>query len=169
MQILTKVPNSINQEFVHEQFHSSLYDIPTVVLDYVGQQLNSGTTLVLFSGGHRLHFDATYIEARMFSCANINWQKDTIFVDPSNTKLLNYIIEKKSPDNLLILNSVVFIKYRDWQDINNDINHYKKYCNKIIVSMPLTRFNFNRLKYSNEKIADIFNGTVIEDTVIVCR
>jgi hypothetical protein len=105
----------------------------------------------------------------MFSHIDVNWKPNTIFVDSSHSDLLDYTIKKLSPTNLLILNSTFFIRYRPWQDISRDIKRLKKLTKKITVTLPLCRFDYNRLKYTAMDIADLLEGVLVDDTVVVCQ
>jgi hypothetical protein len=92
-----------------------------------------------------------------------------MFVDPSAPDLVCYAIKKIKPNNLLIINSAVFIGYRNWQDIKQDLDNFKQFVDQIIVTIPLIRLDFNRLKYTNLQIASLLNGVVVDDTVVICR
>jgi hypothetical protein len=83
--------------------------------------------------------------------------------------MLDYVIQKLSPTNLLILHTAVFMRYRTWQEIDQDIKKYKNFTKKIIVTLPLSRFEFHRLKYSAADIADLLGGVIVDDTVVVCQ
>jgi hypothetical protein len=63
----------------------------------------------------------------------------------------------------------LWIQYQDWQTILDNIKKCRKLTKNILVTLPLNRFNFNRLKYSYEKIADELGGVVIDDTIIICQ
>jgi hypothetical protein len=169
MKILTKIPKVVSRNYATEQFQSGLYPLPISVTKEIENKLLPGSTTVLFSGGHRLEFDATYIEPKMFAHANVKWQPRTLFVDPANSKLLFYSIQKLSPANLLILNTSVCIQYQTWEKISTDIDIYKKYASQVIASLPIERFDFNRLKYSAQDIAELLQGTLVDNTVVICR
>lgn len=171
MKILAKISSDISSNLIHaqQQYESNLYDISDTVLQYVTTQLVTGSTLVAFSGGPRLNFLANYIEPKMFSHIDVDWQPNTIFVDPSQCDLLHYVIKKLAPTNLLILHSTIFMQYRPWQEIYKDITHLKNFTEKIIVTLPLCRFDYNRLKYSATDVADLLGGVIVDDTVVVCQ
>ena len=171
MKILSKIHSEISSDPKHakEQYEINLYTMPSTVLNYVSDHMDSGSTAVLFSGGPRLNFSATYIEPKMFSHCNADWKPDTIFADPSQTDMLDYIIQKLAPTNLLILHTAVFMRYRQWQEIDADIKKYKTFAKKIIVTLPLSRFEFHRLKYSSADIAGLLGGVMVDDTVVVCQ
>lgn len=169
MEILTKVPDAVSQSRPIEQFQSCLYDLPATVATEVSNKLLPGSTVILFSGGHRLSYNATYIEAKMFSHCDLEWKPNTLFVDPANSKLLMYTIQKIAPANLLILNTSIFIGYRHWQEISKDINNFKTVSQQVIATLPIERFDFNRLKYSAQDITNLLQGMLIDNTVVVCR
>ena len=164
MKVLSEIPNSINQEVIPAVYETVLYPISDKVLDYVSFLIDNKSTVILLSGADRLDFDATYIEASMFASAVK--RPNTLFVDHNNKQLVNYVIKKIGAKNLLILNATMFIKYRPWRDILSDIQEYKKIADNVIVTLPINRFDFNRLKYSAEDIAKMLNGVILDDTVI---
>lgn len=171
MKILTKIHNEVssNPKHAKEQYEINLYAIPSRVLSYVSDNMTPGPTTVLFSGGPRLNFSATYIEPKMFSHCDIDWKPDTVFADPSQTDVLDYVIQKLAPANLLILHTAIFMKYRPWQEIDQDIKKYRNFAGKVIATLPLTRFEFHRLKYSSTDIANLLGGVIVDDTVVVCQ
>ena len=169
MKILTKIPNTVSQDYATEQFNMCLYSLSDNVLTEVTCNLLPGPTVCLFSGGHRLPFASKYLEPKMFSHAEVKWQPQTIFVDPSNTDLLFYSLKKIAATNILILNTNIFIQYRTWQQISKDLDVYKKYTSRVIASLPIERFDFNRLKYTAQDITALLGGVLIDNTVIICR
>jgi hypothetical protein len=171
MKILTKIHSEISSNPVHakEQYEINLYAMPSTVLSYVSDHMDPGSTTVLFSGGPRLDFSATYIEPKMFSHCDIEWKPNTIFASTSQPDMLDYVIQKLLPTNLLILHTAFFIKYRPWQEIAADIKKYKTFAKKVIVTLPLSRFEFHRLKYSSVDIANLLGGVIVDDTVVVCQ
>lgn len=171
MKILTKIDSNISLDPDHakEQYNFNLYQLLPAVLDSVRANVIPGSTVVLFSGSPRFDFDATYIEPKMFSQCDIAWKPNTIFIDPSQTEMLDFTLKKLAPTNLLILHSVVFMQYRQWHEIHSDIKKYKNFAERVIVSLPLDRFEFHRLKYTSQDIAKLLGGSVIEDSVVVCQ
>jgi hypothetical protein len=170
MQILSEILPLRRKEFIVDQYKSTLYPIPQAVLDYVTNQLLPGNTVVLFSGEHRFNLDATYIEPKfLLPLTTSTRNTKIIFADPGNTELLAYTLAKLQIKNLLLLSNATFIRYRNWQEIKNDIDYLKKYTKQLIVTLPITRFDFNRLKYSNNDIAVKLGGVLQEDTVIICQ
>lgn len=169
MKILDKLPEILNQKFPLEQYKSTLYPISKEIVEYTLGKLQIGKTIFLYSGSHRFNYDAIYIEPKVFSNITINWHPNTIFIDVTNKKLLDYTLSRINPSNLLILNSVIFIKYRHINDILKDIDQFKKTINNVIVSIPLARFDFNRLKYSYHEICKIVNGCIVDNTLVICR
>jgi hypothetical protein len=170
MQVLDKIPEVIDHPFIFDQWHFSLYPVPKTVLDWVNNNLLTGNTVVLFSGEHRFNFDATYIEPNFLSSVNKPRRNSkVIFANQNNQITLNYTLKKLNVTNLLLLNTAHFILYRPWQKILSDIDDLKQFCERIIVTIPVTRFDFNRLKYSHHDIANLMNGMYLDHTVIVCR
>lgn len=169
MKILNSIPPKVDTLYAKDQCLHSIYHVPNAVEETVKNKLISGKTVILFSGGFRLSLNGQYIEPKMFEDADLPWQKGTIFIDPSNKQILEYTLNKLDISNLVILNSTVFIKYRSWDKIQNDINKFKHFTKQVIVSIPVDRMDFNRLKYSNEAIASKLKGTLIEDNIIICQ
>jgi hypothetical protein len=169
MKILAKIPNTTNPEYLNEQLLSTLYPLSDNIVKYINSQLGTGNTVVLFSGGFCLPWVATYIEAKMFQLADVKWKPNTLFVDPSQSELKNHVIKCLKPQNLLILNTNIFLKYRPWHEIDKDIDYFKTTAGKVIVTAPLTRIDFNRLQFSNQDIASMMKATILEDTLIICR
>jgi len=170
MQILSETQIVTDQAYVFDQWQSSLYPVPDSVIDWVSNHLLDGQTVVLFSGEHRFDFDATYIEPNLLS--NIKKQyrhPNVIFADQNKPVTLNYALKKLNIKNLLLLNTAHFIRYRHWEEILVDIQHLKQYSDRIIVTMPILRFDFNRLKYSNQDIATKLGGVLLDDTVVICQ
>lgn len=169
MQILSQVPCDVDQAWAAEHFNSCLYPVSSQVLDEVGSNMLPGAAAVLFSGGHRLDFDATYIEPKQYKHTVLDWKPRTVFVDPDRQDLLFYALGKMQVTNLLIINTNIFLRYRHWQNIADDINHFRTMVNRVIVTMPSQRFDYNRLRYDLGTMAKMLHGRVIDDTIIVCR
>jgi hypothetical protein len=169
MQVLSKIPLEINPNYIDQHLQSSLQDVSPLVVDHVSDLIAGQTTVVLFSGGHRLPWDAVYIEAKMFADAQVAWKSQTIFIDPSNQPLLEYTIKKLNCDNLVIVNNNIFLKYRIWSDIMYDIQQLRHLTGRVIVTMPLCRFDYNRLRYSQQDMARIMGGIVLDHTMVVCQ
>lgn len=169
MRILSKIPSALSENHALEQYWTSVFPLSNIVTEYVTGLIDHQNTLILYSGGPRLSFDATYIEPAVFSNLPINWHQKTLFIDTENKKLIEYTIKKLKPKNLLILNSNIFIKYRLWTDILSDMQTFKKLSEKVIVTMPILRFDFNRLKFTEQQITSKMNGVLLDETVIVCQ
>lgn len=169
MKILSEIPQVIPKTNLLEQCNSSFYAISKNLELHINKLTYNQSNVFLFSGGHRLNFDGVYIETKVFSEANVNWQANTKFIDPKDDKLLAYTIKKLNPDNLLILNSAIFIQYESNNLIQEKIKYFKTLTKKIIVSLPINRFDFNRLKYTHQDIAEKFNGIIIDDTILICQ
>lgn len=169
MRVLTEIPNVLaNSDYAIDEYWSSVFPVTDNVLNCVSKYI-VGNTVGLFSGSPRLYFDATYIEPSVFSALSVEWHNNTIFVDPKNKKLLNYTIKKLNPGTLLILNSNLFIRYRLWSDILQDIQDFKKLAARVVVTLPILRFDFNRLKFTEQEITSKLGGTLLDDTVIICQ
>lgn len=169
MLIIDNVQQHVNPDFVKDQCLHSIYTLETTVENYVRSKLIDGTTVILFSGGFRLDFTGTYIEPKMFQSADLPWKSGTIFVDPGTQPLLEYTLKKLNITNLLVLNSAVFLQYRAWNKICQDINYFKNFSKQVIVSTPIDRIDFNRLKYSEQDIATRVNGVVVEKSIVICQ
>jgi hypothetical protein len=168
MQIVSKIPENISKQFALEQYWTGVFPISADVLDYV-KKIISKDTIVLFSGSPNLSIEGVCIEPSMFSHLSIKWKNNTIFVDPKNQSLLHYVIKKQKSKQLLILNSNIFLQYRSWIDIQKDINVFTNIVNQVIVTIPVNRFDFNRLQFSNTEIATKLGGVIVEDTIVVCQ
>lgn len=169
MQILNSVPFIINPAYAKDQCLHNVYQVSETITNSIKNSFLPGNTVILFSGGFRLDFDGTYIEPKIFKEADLPWQKNTIFIDSDNQQVLEYTLKKLNISNLAIVHSTVFLKYRTLDKIYQDIVRLSNFSKKVLVSMPTTRMDFNRLKYSNQDIADKFNGTLIEDSIIICQ
>lgn len=169
MRTISKIPDHIDQEWAAAQYDSCLYPISSTVLGQVEDNLLPGTCAVLFSGGRRLNFDAVYIEPKQYNKIELDWQPRTIFVDPSKEDLLLYIIYKLKITNLLILNTNIFIRYRPWQKIADDVARFKTVAERVIVTIPQDRIDFNRLKHDLDWVSLSLHGRVVDGTIMICR
>jgi hypothetical protein len=171
MQILSESIPITDQKILIDQYQYSLYPIADSVINRVSDNLLPGKTVVLFSGHDRFNFDAVYIEPTFLSTIeHLKQNSKIVFANQSDTTLLNYILKKMRITNLLVLNSASFMQYRSWQEIKNNIDQLKKFADQVIVTLPLNRFDFNRLKYSYNDIAAKLGGVVLDNTVVVaCR
>jgi hypothetical protein len=168
MKILKKIPDH-NEKYLLARYQATFYPISAPVDEFIKDYTKNKTTTILFSGGYRLNIDGTFIEPSMFSRAKIDWKPNTLFIDPANLQLIEYCIKKINSDVLCIINSTLWIQYQDWQAILDNIKKCRKLTKNILVTLPLNRFDFNRLKYSYEKIADELGGVVIDDTIVICQ
>jgi hypothetical protein len=170
MKVLSEIPVLADQEYIVDQWLSSLYPISNNLMTWVQSKMQPGNTVVLFSGQHRFEFDATYIEPNFLSnTKHLNQSKKIIFANQNNPITLNYALKKLKIKNLLVINTAHFIGYRHWEEIAVDIKELKKYTEQVIITLPIERFDFNRLKYSNEQIAKALNGDIIDSTVVICQ
>jgi hypothetical protein len=169
MKVLSQIPCSIDQQWARAQFDTCLYPISLLVLQQVSNLMLSGTCAVLFSGGHRLHFDATYIEPKQYQQTSVPWKPRTVFVDPSQQDLLFLVLRKMKTTNLLIINTNIFLRYRHWQSISDDITQFRTMVDRVIVTIPSQRFDYNRLRYDLPTIAQKLQGRVVDNTIIVCQ
>lgn len=169
MRIISEIPLDVTKDYAIDQYWSNVFPLPPAVTDYVGQLIDNQDAVVLYSGSPRLTFNATYIEPTVFSTLPVQWHQQTLFVEPKNKILVNYTLKKLKPKNLLILNSNIFIRYRLWSDVLHDICDFKNIAERVIVTMPILRFDFNRLKFTEQEITSKLGGTLIDETVIVCQ
>jgi hypothetical protein len=167
MIILTKIPECFDERYLTERYKSTFYQISEPVEHYVQNIINNQSTTVLFSGNYKCSKNSTFIEPAMFSKAKISWQANTLFVDPAKTKVVEYVIKKINADILCILNSATFVQYQDWQIIFKKIENYKKISKNLLITIPINRFNFNRLKYSYAQIATKLGGVIVDNTIII--
>ena len=169
MQILNNVPSNTNIKYVKEQCLCNVYPVSDTITDNIKNKLLPGVSVILFSGGYRLDFDGIYIEPKMFKQAELPWQQGTIFIDPDDQHLLEYTLKKLNISNLIIVHSTVFVKYRKLDVICQHIAHLKGFAKQVVVSIPINRMDFNRLRYSNKDIANNINATLVEDGIIICQ
>jgi hypothetical protein len=166
MSVLSKI-NIVDPTFVADQYRSSLYDISDEIVGWVKSKLVSGTTVILTSGSFRFDIDAIYLEPKYLSSYRLNWHQNTMFVNHENNTLIEYTLKKINPANILILNTGIFIQYRNWTSIDADIKRLKQFTSQIIVTIPSDRFDFNRLRYTNQTIAEKLNATTMKDTLLI--
>lgn len=169
MQIIDHVPNQINAQYLREQYAVNLYAVSSVLLDSVKSHTIPGKIVCLFSGAERVPGADVYIEPAMFKDSRQDWPGQTIFVDPSRTDLLNLTLTRSKIDNLLIINSVWFSQYQHWTVIKNRVLEFQSYARKLIVTIPLDRFDWNRLRYSTAQIAATMGAEIIENSLLICR
>jgi hypothetical protein len=50
-----------------------------------------------------------------------------------------------------------------------DIDHFNTLVEHTIVTIPLTRFDFNRLKQSENDIATLMRADILDRTLVICR
>lgn len=151
-----------------------VYDpIPNSVLNHVKTLLLPGPTVCLFSGSWRLALPATYLELRQFKHSQITYHPHTLFVNPDETKLFELTLTRLCPVNLLIL-------HNDWWTAHMPVDklitklsdlccYVRAQLGQVICTLPLIHLNFNKLKYSNHDIAEHFDGTVLQDSMILIR
>lgn len=168
MRVVSKIPEIISDQFALEQYWTSVFPISASVLSYV-KKIVSEDLVILFSGSPNLPIEGICIEPNMFSHLDINWKNNTIFVNPTNQLLLQYVIKKQKSKQLLILNSNIFLQYRSWIDIQKDINVFAKLVEQVIVTIPVNRFDFNRLQFTDTEIAAKLGGIIVEDTIVICQ
>jgi len=169
MKILHQIDSYIDDDYLLDHYLSLLYPMSDNAKNHVQSLIDGKSCGILFSGGFRFNYSATYIEPKMYKSLAINWQPNTMFVEPENKNVLQYLLKKLKLQNLLFLNNSIFIKYQSWQQILQHIDEYKNYAEQIIVALPVHRFDYNRLKYSVNDITNLMNGMLIDDTIIVCR
>ena len=169
MRIISEIPSNVTKDYAIEQYWSTVFALSPGVLDYVNKLIDNQDSVILYSCSPQLPFDATYIEPTVFSGLPVQWHSKTLFVEPKNKVLVNYTIKKLKPKNLLILNSNIFIRYRLWLDILHDVQNFKKIAERVIVTMPMSRFDFNRLKFTEQEIAAKLGGIIVEDTIVICQ
>lgn len=169
MQILSEIPTIVSDSHALDQYWSNTFPLSVGVINQVNELIIGDRTVVMYSGSPRLQFDATYIESPVFANLPIAWHQKTLFIDHKNKNLINYVIKKLQPSTLLILNANNFIRYRLWSDILHDIQAFKKISNQVIVTMPIDRFDFNRLRFTEEEIVLKLNGILVDRTVVICQ
>jgi len=168
MSILSKI-NIVDSDHVKDQYCSSLYKISNDIVNLVKLKLLAGTTVVLNSGSFRFDIDAIYLEPKYLAQHDLTWHQNTLFINYENNMLLEYTLNKINPTNIVILNSEIFIQYRSWSDIDTEIKKLKQFTTQIIVTVPKHRFDFNRLRYTYETIAEKLNATIVENTLLICH
>ena len=127
----------------------------------------------MFSGSWRLSLPAIYLELRQFKHSQITFHPQTLFVNPDETKLFELTLNRLRLVNLLIL-------HNDWwtghlpvdqliKNLDDLCKHVQDQQGQVVCSLPLIHLNFNKLKYSNHDIAVKFDGTIVDDSMILVR
>lgn len=157
-----------SSDHVNQRFKKSVYDISSVVEDYVESVLLPGATVVMFSGAWRFALDAVYIESNMFKNHTLCLPKKTYFLDSENTALIDKIMHSIKPINITFLHSGFFCNYQSLNTVIKNMNQYRVYQPKqILLSIPQNRVDFNRLKFSVDDIARQYQTKIIEDSFIL--
>jgi|LakMenEpi03Aug12_release.lakeMendotaPanAssembly.Ray.scaffolds.fasta_scaffold134049_1 hypothetical protein len=151
-------------------YNISVYPLSNHVINRVESQLCDGPTAILFSGGWRLNFDAVYLEYNNYQNINIpNLPKKTYFVDVSNTALIHKVLRDFGAKNVLFLHSASFCNYRSLDQLAKNMDDFAVSGAQVILTVPTTRTNFNRLKYSCEDIAQQYSAEYVDDSFIIKR
>jgi hypothetical protein len=156
----------------HKFSEWGVYDpLSPAVIDFVKQNLLPGPTTCLYSGGWRLDFEATYLEFKPWKNDQTQFHPNTLFVDHNQTKLFELTLKELAPANLLVL-------HNDWWTCHHPLEKLVDMLDElgvatgnpdiqVICSLPLRHVNFNKLKYSNDDIAKIYNGHVVNDSLVL--
>jgi len=161
-----------------QQFQTSIYHISNNVIEFVQSRLHAGNTAVLFSGGWRFDFDATYLEAKFFEDTAISLKENTYFVEPivldirpssvADAELHDKVMYNTNAANILILHSALFCNYQSMDTIIDRMKRYQQFHPKqIMLSVPHERVNFNRLKYSVNDIAQQYQADVVDNSFVI--
>ena len=151
-------------------YNISVYPLSDHVINCVESHLSGGPTAILFSGGWRLNFDAVYLEYKNYQNTNIpNLPKKTYFVDVSNTALIHKVLCDLGTKNVLFLHSASFCNYRSLNQLAKNMDDFAVSGAQVILTVPTTRTNFNRLKYSCEDIAQQYSAEYVDDSFIIKR
>ena len=151
-----------------------IYDpIPDIVLDHVKKLLQPGPTVCMFSGSWRLSLPAIYLELRQFKHSQITFHPQTLFVNPDEAKLFELTLNRLCPVNLLILHNDWWTGHLPVDQLSKNLDglckHVRAQQGQVICSLPLIHLNFNKLKYSNHDITMQFDGTIVDDSMILVR
>lgn len=148
----------------------SFYPVSNTVTEHVKSLLRPGPTVILFSGGWQLDFDAIYLELNSFQTIDIpNIPKNTYFINPANTALIHKVLTDVGAQNALFLHSAMFCDYGYIGQLAEKIQQYLNSVPQVILTIPTIRTNFNRLKYSCEDIAQQYSAEHIDDSFIIKR
>ena len=161
-------PSFLNS--LRHTYNLSFYPISKTVTDHVKSLLRPGPTVVLFSGGWQLDFDAMYLELNSFQNVNIpNIPKNTFFVNPANTTLIHKVLADVGAENALFLHSAMFCDYQPVGQLVEKMEQYLNCVPQVILTIPVIRTDFNRLKYSCEDVAQQYYAEYVEDSFIIKR
>lgn len=161
-------------ETLARRYKFMLYDpVPDAVLDHVRKILLPGSTVCMFSGSWRLDLADTYLELRQFKHSQLGFHARTLFVDPHETQLFAMTLNRLAPANLLII-------HNDWWTAHDPVDrliekldalcqHVRPQQGQVVCSLPLIHLNFNKLKYSNNDISGRFNGSIVDDSMVLAR
>ena len=153
-----------------QHYNISVYPMSTTVNNHIKSLLQPGTTVILYSGGWRLDFDAVYLELNNYQTLNIpNTPKKTYFIDPKNTALIHKVLCDIDAKNVLFLHSAWFCNYQSMDKLIASMDKFLIYGAQIILSVPAIRTDFNRLKYSCEDIAQQYSAEYVDDSFIIKR
>ena len=153
-----------------QYYNVSVYPMSTAIINYIKSLLLPGPTVILFSGGWRLDFDAMYLELNSFKTVDIpTIPKNTYFVNPTNTALIHKVLTDVGAQNALFLHSAMFCNYRSVEQLAENVQQYLNSVPQVILTIPTIRTDFNRLKYSCEDIAQQYSAEYIDDSFIIKR
>jgi len=124
--------------------------------------------LMLFSGSWRYELDIKYIEHQMFEEADLKFHTNTIFVDP-NSDIFKYAIRQIKPKTLAIIQSGLFFRYRNIEDIMLDLREFKELIGggKVLATVPQERIDFNRLKMSLEQMSENIGAILLGNDLVI--
>lgn len=143
-----------------------VYPVSDQVLDYVRNVCDHQDITWLFSGSWRLSFPSRYIELRCFRHAQVPWHTNTLFVEPEESAIYDYILRRSQMKTCVILHSDYWIAHRPIDLLMKDLHELSQVSQQTILTVPIRHTNFNKLKYSTQDICKIYNAVVIDDSFI---
>lgn len=154
------------------RYRFMVYDLSDALVTAVEEMLLPGKTLVLFSGSWRLELWATYVEIKQFAHCGLAFHPNTLFVD-HQSHWFDYLLEKFQPVNLLILHNDWWVGHRPLNQLVEMIDdlyqHVQSQNGQVILTLPLIHVNFNKLTMNTQDLLNATNGTLIDDSLIVCK
>lgn len=157
---------------VNKIYEKTIYPISAELVENVKNRLVPGKTVILFSGSYRLNFDGVYIENSMFKNSDKLHHPGTYFVNLDKPEILNLVLTKSKPSNILVLHSYEFCKYGNIDEILKDLDSLKKYLvadGQLILTIPHVRINFNRLTTDLNQLTYSINADLVGDDLIIVR
>ena len=153
-----------------DRYLAMVYPVTQRLVDHVMWCAGAGPTAFLFSGSWRLALDAKYFELRKFRHSQLEWHANTHFVEPEETKLYHYALQKLACHALVVLHSDYWTLHRPLEDLIEHMDQLKPHTERVIVSVPVSHANFNKLSLSLEDVCARYPAVhVFDDSLVIVR